>query len=211
MDTLVKPVSLRATRLGTLKRALSRTSRRVRLATLGLVAAAAMWPVVSASAAGAQTANYQGNTPVNFSVGLSCGNLSFNGSMHYNQQFTYTPNGQLNFHFVSNTGGTATLNGKTYTWLNNSHEIDHLDIRGTAGLKGFNADGTPNLAPYNGQLTQWLADPNNFSHMDQISLLFNDRLVLPGTGKQLQNQTVISANENGLNAFQFRFVSANLC
>ncbi len=210
MDTFVRPVTLRATRLGSFKQALSRSSRRMRLAALGLVATSAIWPVVSASAAGAQVVKTQGDTPIAYSVSVCGGPLSFSATQHYNTTWTYTPQGQLNFHWVANLHGSATFQGGSYNWQQNAHEIDHLDVRVPGGGPGFNADGTPNLGPYGGSLQNWLADPNNFSHVDQISALFYDRLVLQGGGSKLQNQFVISVNENGINALQLRYISG-LC
>src|SRR5581483_12451512 len=164
-----------------------------------LLAAVVVVPVMSTyAAAGAQVVKTQGSTPISNSVGGVCGGtINFSASQHYNTTWTYTSKGQLNFHWVANLEGSATFQGGTYKWLQNAHEIDHLDVRVPNGGPGFNADGTPNLAPYGGSLQRWLADPNNFSHVDQISALFYDRLVLQGGGNKLQNQFVISVNENG--------------
>jgi len=204
------PVALQPTRFGSAKHYFSRISRKAKLATVGLLAAIIVVPVMSISAAGAQTVKTQGDTPISYSVGGVCGGtLAFSGTQHYNTEWTLTGNGQLNFHWVANIKGTATINGATYIWQQNNHEIDHLDIRGAG--PGFNADGTPNLATSGGSLVNWLNNPANYSHVDQVSSLFYDRLVLQGGGSKLQNQFVISVNMNGNpNALQLRYVSG-LC
>src|SRR5690348_2885064 len=162
------PVALQPTRSGRAKHYFSRISRKAKLATVGLLAAVVVVPVMSTyAAAGAQVVKTQGSTPISYSVGGVCGGtINFSASQHYNTTWTYTSKGQLNFHWVANLEGSATFQGGTYKWLQNAHEIDHLDVRVPNGGPGFNADGTPNLAPYGGSLQQWLADPNNFSHVD---------------------------------------------
>jgi len=182
----------------------------VRLLSLLLAVTASVIPGVPASAAGAITVKNAGQTNVAYGVPLACGDLDFNGTLTYDQTWTYTARGKLSFHYIARIKGEATLNGKTYTWLNNGHEIDHLDtVVGTGA--GFNADGTPNLAPYGGSLQQWVNDPANFAAVQEVHLLFNDRLVSKGAGKQLQNQLVMEVNQTGVNAFQARYVSSDLC
>ncbi|MCX6023437.1 MAG: hypothetical protein NTZ05_17245 [Chloroflexi bacterium] len=153
---------------------------------------------------GATTMSNSGSTPISFSTEICGGTAVFNGTMTYNQQWTYTAEGRLNFHFIGQVKGTMTLDGKTYQWKEFSKEVDHLDYRGAAGQAGFLADGTPDLAPYGGSLPAWLANPDNFQYVYQISLSFNQRIVGKG-GKALQNQVVLSANQNGINAFKTKF------
>ncbi|MCX6023239.1 MAG: hypothetical protein NTZ05_16240 [Chloroflexi bacterium] len=164
-----------------------------------------------------QIIDRSGTSPINFTVDLPCGPLTFNGTLKWSQHFEYNERtGTLKFAYKSTTKGTGTLDDDTYIWNNVSNEFDTLDLRGTAGKTGFNADGTPNLDPYSGSLVDWLADNDNLQHVIFIKLEFKDALYKQGShGKAskkpvLLNTVLITANAQGIQDYMTQYASC-LC
>ena len=72
--------------------------RRVALAMAILAALLPFQSALTASAAGTVKYHMEQRVPVNVNV---CG-IQYSGWLHEQQQYTLTPTGQLNFHYIAN-------------------------------------------------------------------------------------------------------------
>jgi hypothetical protein len=125
---------------------------------------------------------YRTQQRVNWTANV-CG-VEYTGWIHEIQQYTLTPTGQLNFHYIAN--GEARSADGNHLKLNNK-ELDHILQTTVPDL---------DVAPYNGSLQDWVED--NMNVIVEINAQFNERTVKPGKGgKTLQNHWVFQVNHNG--------------
>jgi hypothetical protein len=153
---------------------------------LGVAATSMAQAAPPASKGGAVT--YKMAQTVNWTETV-CG-VTYTGWIHEIQQYTLTPTGQLNFHYIAN--GEARGADGNHLKLNNK-ELDHI-LQTTV----------PNLAPYGGSLQGWVAD--NMDVIVEINAQYNQRTVKPGSGgKTLQNHWVFQVNHNGTTVDSVKF------
>lgn len=121
-----------------------------------------------------------------------CG-VTYTGWIHEIQQYTLTPTGQLNFHYIAN--GEARDAAGNQLKLNNK-ELDHI-------LQ----TSVPDLAPYGGSLQGWVEA--NMDVIVEINAQYNQRTVKPGNGgKTLQNHWVFQVNHNGTTVDSVKFTGS---
>lgn len=167
----------------------------MRMQKIAAAAAAAVvaFGLAATSMAQAAATTWSINTTTPWNWG-ACG-YTVTGTIHERHQFTLTPTGQLNFHYIATgkaTGVDAQGNRIELKLFNK--ELDHI-------LQ----DTIPNLAPYNGSLQGWVAA--NFDTIVEINAQFNERTVKPGNGgKVLQNHWVFQVNKNGTTVDSVKFV-----
>lgn len=119
--------------------------------------------------------------------------VTYTGWIHEIQQYTLTPTGQLNFHYIAN-GEARDADGNQLK-LNNK-EIDHI-------LQ----TQVPDLAPYDGSLQAWV--DANMDVIVEINAQYNQRIVKPGNGgKTLQNHWVFQVNHNGTTVDSVKFIGS---
>ncbi len=129
-----------------------------------------------------------------------CG-VTYTGWIHEIQQYTLTPTGQLNFHYIAN--GEARGADGNQLKLNNK-ELDHILLT-----------SEPNLYPYRPEseggtgtgLQGWVED--NMDVIVEINAQYNQRTVKPGNGgKTLQNHWVFQVNHNGTTVDSVKFTGS---
>ena len=126
-----------------------------------------------------------------------CG-VIYTGWLHEVQQYTLTPTGQLNFHYIAN--GEARGSDGTQLKLNNK-ELDHI-------LQTTVPDLDNPL--YGGSLQKWVAANTNV--IVEINAQYNQRVVKPGNGgKTLQNHWVFQVNHNGTTVDSVKWVDRGTC
>jgi hypothetical protein len=120
-----------------------------------------------------------------------CG-VQYTGWIHEIQQYTLTPTGQLNFHYIAN--GQARGSDGSFLQLNNK-ELDHI-------LQPTIPDLDWDLAH---PLQAWVAA--NMGAVVEINAQFNLRVVKPGNGgKTHQNHWVFQVNRNGITIDEVKLV-----
>jgi len=155
--------------------------------------AAVAFGLAASSFAQAGTVRYHMEQRVNWTT-VACG-YTVSGWLHEQQQYTLTPTGQLNFHYIANgqASGVDGSGNRVELKLNNK-ELDHI-LQTTP----------PNLAPYGGSLQGWVAD--NADVIVEINAQFNERTVKPGNGgRVLKNHWVFQVNHNGTTVDSVQFV-----
>ena len=134
----------------------------------------------------------------------ACG-YAVTGWIHEIQQYTLTPTGQLNFHYIANGQATGVdADGNRIDLKLNNKELDHI-LQTTV----------PDLDPYlpvsqggDGRgLQGWVED--NWDVVVEINAQFNERTVKPGNGgKTLQNHWVFQVNHNGTTVDSVKFTGS---
>lgn len=167
---------------------------KLKTVTAALTAAVVMFGVAATSMAHAAppaskgAVTYKMSQTVNWTETV-CG-VVYTGWLHEIQQYTLTPTGQLNFHYIAN--GQARGTDGSHLKLNNK-EIDHI----------MQAE-VPDLGPYGGSLQGWVED--NMNVIVEINAQYNQRIVKPGNGgKTLHNHWVFQVNHNGTTVDSVRF------
>lgn len=149
--------------------------------------------VAPASPVSAKTTNYhvKQTVPWNFTA---CG-ITFSGWIHEQQQYTLTPTGQLNFHYIANGQAEGVdANGNKASLKINNKEVDHV-------LSPF-IPMSPESPDVN--LQTWVE--NNVDITVEINAQFNMRAVGKGNGRLLQNQWIFEANHNGTQVDSIKWV-----
>ncbi len=124
-----------------------------------------------------------------------CGTI-FTGWLHEQQQYTLTPAGQLNFHYIANGQAEGVSpSGSRIRLILNNREVDHI----------FDTI-VPDLGPYGGSLQGWVQD--NARIIVQISASFNERQIVQGDGIGLINHWVFAVNHTGTQVDSVRFVGS---
>ena len=164
--------------------------RRVALALALLAALLPFQTAMTASAAGTVKYHMEQRIPLNINV---CG-IQYSGWLHEQQQYTLTPTGQLNFHYIANGQlDGVDANGKAVQIHLNNKELDHII-----------ATTPPDLGPYGGSLQGWVAA--NFDIVVEINAQYNERWTGQAKGRTLQNHWVFQVNHNGTTVDQITFV-----
>ena len=165
----------------------------IRRVALALALVGALLPFQTATttaAAGTVTYRMQQTVPFNPNV---CG-VQYTGWIHEIQQYTLTPTGQLNFHYIANGQADGVdANGKAVQIHLNNKELDHII-----------ATTPPNLAPYGGSLQGWVAA--NFDTIVEINAQYNERWTGQAKGRTLDNHWVFQVNHNGTTVDSITFV-----
>ena len=124
----------------------------------------------------------------------ACG-YAVTGWIHEIQQYTLTPTGQLNFHYIANGQATGVdADGNRIDLKLNNKELDHILQDQVPALDW--SSPTP--------LQDWVED--NMDVIVEINAQFNERTVKPGRGgKVLQNHWVFQVNHNGTTVDSVKF------
>lgn len=160
---------------------------RLRIASIAALCAAIFTTGTAFAGAVTYKTNENNNIPVNV-----CGTV-LTMSLHEIQQYTLNPNGQLNFHYIANGEITGNApDGKKIRVNFNNKEVDHIF-----------ATTPPDLGPYGGSLQGWVAA--NAHEIVEINAQYNERWIVKGTGRVLDNHWVFEVNHTGTQVDTVKF------